>query len=117
MITRYSNSKLKRKRRVRARLMDRTARPRLVVTRTNKHIYAQIIDAAGKTLFTVSDVHVTDKKKTVTKVEKANLVGLEIGKLAKSKKINQVAFDRSYYKYHGRIKALADAARASGLEF
>ena len=90
-------------------------KPRLVVTKTDHHIYAQIIDdATGKVLVATSTL--------MLKLDKANLanakqVGTEIAQKAKAKKISTVAFDRGGNKYHGRVKALADAAREAGLKF
>lgn len=91
-------------------------RPRLAVFKSNKYLYAQLIDdSKGVTLASVSEKSlITDKK---TKMEKASIIGDKICELAKDKKINQVVFDRRGYKYHGRIKALADAARKNGLSF
>lgn len=103
-----------RKIRVRARLRATSERPRLSVFISNKHIWAQIIDdAKGKTLVSVSDGEVGNGKS----VEVAQKVGSLIGKKAKEKKIRKVIFDRGGYKYHGRVKALAEAAREEGLEF
>lgn len=95
-------------------------RPRLTVHRTPRHIYAQIIDdAAGTVLLAASTVSPEVKKslKYTGNVEAATKIGEAIGKAAAAKNIKQVVFDRGSFKYHGRIKALADAARAAGLEF
>ena len=92
---------------------------RLTVFRSAKHIYAQIDDPAGKTLATVSTrskAVVGDTAQTGG-VEAAKLVGSAIAGLAKDKKIEQVVFNRNGYLYHGRVKALADAAREAGLKF
>ena len=96
-------------------------KPRMTVTKSLKHIYAQIIDdEQGKTLAFASTLNkdvaekVTPKTK---KIEKSKLVGAAIAKAAIEKNIKKVAFDRNGYLYHGRIKALADAARENGLEF
>lgn len=95
-------------------------RPRLTVHRTPRHIYAQVIDdVAGKVIVSTSTV-TPDLKKSVKytgNVEAAKAVGEAIGKAAKAAKVKQVVFDRGSFKYHGRIKALADAAREAGLEF
>ena len=108
----------KRKRRhgrVRAKVSGTEARPRLVVFRANQHIYAQIIDDnTGKTLVAASDLEIKSKSK---KLDKSVEVGAAIAEKAKAKNISAVIFDRGGYKYHGRVKALADAARAAGLEF
>jgi large subunit ribosomal protein L18 len=102
---------------MRIRKKDTGLLPRLSVFRSNKEIYAQIInDAEGKTLVAASS-----KEKTFeaagTKVEKAKAVGTMIAERAKDAKIAQVFFDRNGYLYHGRVKALADAAREAGLIF
>jgi large subunit ribosomal protein L18 len=90
-------------------------RPRLSVNISNMHISAQVIDdSTGKTLAYASTV---GKETSGTKSEKAAVVGQEIAAKAKKAKIKRVAFDRGSRKYHGRIKALADAARKEGLEF
>lgn len=106
--------RIKRKLRVRGRVTGTVQRPRLSVHRTNQHIYAQVIDdTLSKTLVSANDF--TVKKGTNT--EKAKLVGTEIAKLAVAKKIDKVVFDRNGFKYHGRIKAVADGAREGGLNF
>lgn len=102
--------------RVRARAQGTADRPRLSVTISNIHVSAQIIDdTAHSTLCGASTVGNKEAKGTMT--EKAVLVGTKIAELAKAKKITKVVFDRGSKQYHGRIKALADAARAGGLEF
>lgn len=104
----------KRKAKIRAKIKGDSKRPRFTVHRTNLHVYAQLIDDInGKVLATASDI----KIKKGTKSEKAKVVGEEIAKLAKTKKINTVVFDRSGFKFHGRIKILADTAREMGLNF
>jgi large subunit ribosomal protein L18 len=106
--------RVRRHNRVRARVTGTEARPRLVVFRANQHIYAQIVDdASGKTLAAASDAEI----KTGKKADKAAQVGAEIAKLAVAKKISEVVFDRGGYQYHGRVKALAEAAREAGLKF
>lgn len=105
-----------RKKRVRAKIGQHKDHPRLNVYRSNRHIYAQIIDDnKGKTLVAASEKEI--KAKVSTKTESAKLVGEMIAKKAKIKKINTIRFDRGAYKYHGRIKALAEAARKGGLKF
>lgn len=105
-----------RKRRVRATVSGTNERPRLSVFISNTHVSAQIIDdTTHATIVAVSTIG--SKQTTGTMTQKAEWVGTEIAKKAKSKKITKVAFDRSGRKYHGRIKALADAARQNGLEF
>jgi len=111
-------SKWQRKRRVRAKVFGTSARPRLSVFRSNKAIYAQIIDdTKNQTLVSFSSRHLPAKVAKVTKTEVAGLVGEELAKRAKRKKIVKVVFDRGSYKYHGRVKALAEGARKGGLEF
>ncbi len=106
--------------RVRAKVKGTASGPRLCVFRSLNHIYAQVIDdSRGHTLVSASTQEpeiesVVDGKK---KTAKSELVGSLIAKRALSKGINQVAFDRGGYKYHGRIKALAEAARQEGLKF
>ncbi|MFI5241060.1 MAG: 50S ribosomal protein L18 [Microgenomates group bacterium] len=105
-----------RKGRVRATVIGTMERPRLNVFRSNSHIYAQLIDdSAGKTLVAFSDFSLKDKK--VKKIEMATLVGEGLAKKALTKKIEKVVFDRGGFRYHGRIKAVADGARKGGLSF
>lgn len=92
--------------------------PRLTVFRSNKEIYAQVVDdIAGKTLVSASSRVKEIAGKKVTKIEQAKLVGKLIAERAVEAGINDVVFDRSGYLYHGRIKSLADAAREGGLKF
>lgn len=105
-----------RKGRVRAVVSGTAERPRLSVFISNTHVSAQIIDdTTHKTL--VSATSVGNKLAKGTMTEKAELIGADIAKKAKAKKIVKVSFDRNGRKYHGRVKALADAARQNGLEF
>lgn len=95
-------------------------RLRLAVFRSNKSIYSQIIDdSQAKTLVAASEKDLDKKtlKNKITKTEKANLVGKILAKKALDKKIKQVFFDRRHYRYHGRVKALAQGAREGGLQF
>jgi large subunit ribosomal protein L18 len=102
--------------RVRTRAVGTADRPRLSVTVSNIHVSAQIIDdSAHKTLASASTVGQKAVKGTMT--EKAIWVGEQIAKSAKSAKVTKVVFDRGSKQYHGRVKALADAARSAGLEF
>jgi len=108
--------RLKRHKRIRGKISGTAERPRLSIFRSNKNIYAQLIDdVAGVTLASAStlDENVSD----ATKVEQAAAVGKAIAEAAKAKNISAVVFDRSGYLYHGRVQALADAARENGLEF
>lgn len=100
--------------RVKARMSGTAAKPRLIVFRSARYIYAQLIDdTTGKTLASAHDM----KAKKGTKVERATAVGKELGEKAVKAKIETCTFDRNGYKYHGRIKALADGAREAGLKF
>jgi large subunit ribosomal protein L18 len=106
----------RRKNRVRSTLNGTAERPRLSVFISNRHITAQVIDdTAQKTLVHISTVG--KKSVTGTLTEQAAWVGGEIAKKAKAAKITKVVFDRNGRLYHGRVKALADAARAGGMEF
>jgi large subunit ribosomal protein L18 len=112
-------TRLRRTKRTRAKIQQLAAH-RLCVHRTPRHIYAQIIDPSGaKTLAAVStlDKTIKSKIKNTGNAEAAKLVGQNIATLSLKLGIEQVAFDRSGYKYHGRVKALADSARESGLKF
>lgn len=102
--------------RVKARIRGTSLRPRLAVARTLQHIYAQLVDdTAGQTLAAASDRDVKSKGKKP--VEIASEVGKVLAERAKAVKIEAVVFDRRDKKYHGRVKALADGARAGGLKF
>lgn len=106
-----------RKRRVRARVVGTTDRPRLSVFRSNSHIYAQIINDDKKvTLVSFSDLLIKKGEK-MNKVAMSEKVGEEIAKLAIAKKIKLVTFDRNGFRFHGRVKAVAEGARKGGLEF
>lgn len=108
--------KLKRKIRTRSKLFGSKVKPRLSVHRSNKHIFAQLIDDEGKvTIFSVSEKNLKEMK--ANKTEKAKALGILLSEKAKSKKITEVVFDRGSYAYHGRIKALAEGAREGGLKF
>jgi len=109
-----SEKRLRRHLRVRNRVTGTAERPRLVVFRSLKHIYAQLVDdTANRTLATVSDLGIEQGKKG----ERASEVGKLIAERAKSAGVTRVVFDRAGYRYHGRIKAVADGARKGGLEF
>ena len=116
--TQRKNSGYKRKIRSRLKVKDNFSRPRLCVFRSAKYIYGQIIDnATGKTLMGVSSKDIESKNEDKGKIDISFRTGEELAKKAKDKKIDQVVFDRSGYKYHGRVKALADGARKGGLKF
>ena len=108
--------RLRRHKRIRAKIYGTAVRPRLCVFRSEKHIYAQLInDQTAKTIVAGSDLEF--KKKRGTKIEKAKEIGRLIAKKAKDLKIERVVFDRGGYKYHGRVKAVAEGAKEEGLIF
>ena len=110
----------KRSRRVRLRIVGLASRPRLSVFRSNSHIYAQIIDdVEGKTLVSASscDPGLKDKIKSSSSIEAATIVGQTIAERAKAIPVELVVFDRGGRLFHGRVKALAEAARQAGLKF
>ena len=108
------DKRIRLKKKIRTKIRGTAERPRLTVFRSNKFIYAQVInDASGKTLAQASDVKTTKG----TKTERAKEVGKMIAANAILKKIKKVVFDRNGFKYTGRIKLVADEARAGGLEF
>jgi large subunit ribosomal protein L18 len=108
----------KRHDRIRLHLAGTGSRPRLAVFRSLNHIYAQVIDdASGRTLAAASTVERELKGSTQTKSEEAALVGRLVAERAKAAGVERVVFDRAGFRYHGRIKSLADAAREAGLEF
>ena len=112
--------RLKRKGRIRKKISGTNERPRLTVFRSAKHIYAQLIDdLQGVTLVAAGTLspEIRDKLGDLKKAEAAREVGKLLADKAKSKGIEQVVFDRNGYKYHGRVKALSDAAREGGLKF
>ena len=116
----YSKNEARQRRKPRiSKKTHGRARPRLVVYRSNLHIYAQIVDdIAGATLAAVSTLTLGKSREDVRCSKAgAELVGKEIARLAKEKNIVQVVFDRNGYLYHGRVKAVADGAREGGLEF
>jgi len=110
----------KRQARVRKKVTGSVERPRLCVFRSSKHIYVQIIeDVTGKTLAAASTTakSAADSVKYSGNVEAAKVIGKKIAEQALAKDIKQVVFDRNGFLYHGRVKALADAAREAGLTF
>ena len=120
MINKVSKNDMRKERhaRIRTNLFGTSEKPRLNVFRSNANISAQIIDdEKGVTLVSVSTLEKELNIKNGGNVEAAKKVGAEIAKRAKKAKINEVVFDRSGYLYHGRVKALAEAARENGLEF
>lgn len=110
--------RLERHKRIRKNLSGTADRPRLNVFRSNANITAQIIDdTKGTTLVSASSLEKELNIKNGGNVEAAKIIGAEIAKRAKKAKIDKVVFDRGGYLYHGRVKALAEAARENGLEF
>jgi len=104
--------------RIRRRLSGTPERPRLAVYRSLTHIYAQVIDdVAGRTLAAASDLDADLRSATGTKRDAATRVGALVAERAKNAGVSQVVFDRGGFLYHGRVKALADAAREGGLSF
>lgn len=111
------DKRIRLKKKIRVKIKGTHLRPRLTVFRSNKFIYAQVInDLTGKTLAQASDIKLTEGNKS-TKTERAKIVGRMIGEACLKEKINKVVFDRNGFKYTGRIKLVADEARASGLVF
>ena len=109
-----SDKRIRLKAKIRSKMEGTVLRPRLSVFRSNKFIYAQLIDdQTGKTLAEASDIKITKG----TKIERAKQVGKMIAEVALGKKIKTIVFDRNGFKYTGRVKLVADEARASGLKF
>lgn len=109
-----TDKRIRLKKKIRAKISGTKERPRLSIFRSNKFIYAQVIDdTTGNTLVQASDVKATKG----TKTERAKEVGKMIAEVALKNKIDKVVFDRNGFKYTGRIKLVADEARAAGLKF
>jgi large subunit ribosomal protein L18 len=107
----------RRKTRIRAKVKGTAVKPRLSVFRSNKHIYAQVIDDVKKqTIIGASEMELKVTEK-VNKSGRAKEIGLLIAKKAAGKKVTAVVFDKGAYKYHGRVKAVAEGAREGGLKF
>jgi large subunit ribosomal protein L18 len=103
--------------RIRKKIIGTSEKPRLVIFRSLNNIYAQLVDdVKGRTICSVSSLS-KDIKGAAKKIEKSKIVGKKIAEKASENKIKKVVFDRNGYLYHGRVKAIADAARESGLEF
>ena len=114
MANKKLEKRIRLKKKIRAKISGTSTHPRLSVFRSNNYIYAQLIDdSKGVTLVSASDMEI----KTGTKTERSVAVGVAIAKDSNAKGIKTCVFDRNGFKYTGRIKALADAARAGGLEF
>lgn len=111
-------ARIRRHLRVRKKVSGTPERPRLAVFRSLSHIYAQVIDdVAGHTLAAASTLDTSLREEKGNKTERAAKVGTLIGERARAAGVRRVVFDRGGFLYHGRVKALADAARAAGLEF
>ncbi len=110
--------RFKRKARIRSNLSGSAERPRMVVFKSNTHLYVQVInDEAGNTIVSASTVEKELKGKFKNNVDGAKQLGKLLAERAKAKNIENVVFDRAGYIYHGKIKAIADAAREAGLKF
>ena len=117
MAVRSAEARVKRHRRVRKRVTGTTERPRLAVFRSNRHIYAQVIDdTTGRTLAAASTAEPELRSGSTATVDAAKAVGQLVGERAKTAGISRVVFDRGGFRYHGRVAALCDGARAAGLE-
>ena len=114
-----NEARMRRKVRIRKKVNGTPERPRLVVFRSNRSIYAQIVDDVnGKTIVSASSLALAEDRASMkNNKEAAANVGKEVARLAKEQKIEQVVFDRNGFIYHGRVKALADGAREGGLKF
>lgn len=108
-------SKVKREKRTRMKIVYVSDRPRLSVHRSNKYVYAQVIDQNGKTILGIGEKDLG--KKESTKVASAKSLGIAVAKKTLDKKIKNIVFDKGRFAYHGRVKAVADGAREGGLEF
>ena len=120
MQTKQKINRIRNHRKIRSKVNGTSGRPRLFVFKSNKYTYAGIVDdTKGTTLFSFSDNRkgLTATQKKENKTSRAFLVGTNIGKQAKEKGIVKVVFDRGGYKYHGRVKAVAEGARKAGLLF
>jgi large subunit ribosomal protein L18 len=107
----------RRKTRTRAKVKGTTARPRLSIFRSNKHVYAQLIDDVKKQTLTGASETELKLAQNSNKSGRAKEIGLLIAKKAATKKVTAVVFDKGAYKYHGRVKAVAEGAREGGLKF
>jgi large subunit ribosomal protein L18 len=117
-----SSNKIQRRARIKKSIRNKVSgtseRPRLAVFRSNKNIYAQLIDdLKGHTLAAASSVTIVSEEQGQGKIDVSNQVGKELAARAQEKGITQVVFDRSGYLYHGRVKSLAEGAREAGLKF
>jgi large subunit ribosomal protein L18 len=117
MATRTVEKRNRIRRRIRAKVMGTSECPRLAVFKSNKQIYAQLIDdQAGLTLASASSINIKEAQ-GIKKVDQAKVVGAKVAENAKAAGIERVVFDRGGYLYHGRVKSLAESARENGLQF
>ncbi|MFO8009749.1 MAG: 50S ribosomal protein L18 [Dehalococcoidia bacterium] len=117
-IAQKRNRRKARHERVRSRVSGTETKPRLCVFRSLKHIYAQLIDdVSRRTIISVSSLNPEVKGRKISKSEEAKLIGEVLGKKALDQGISELVFDRGGYKYHGRVKALAEGCREKGLKF
>ncbi len=113
-----TTSRLRRHRRVRAKISGTTDVPRVSVFRSNRHTFIQIIDdTTGKTIVSTSDILTQKKIMPGNKIARADNLGQAVAEKAQKLGITKIVFDRGGYKYHGRVKAIADAMRKAGLQF
>jgi len=110
------NNRLKRHKRIRRKISGTTSLPRVAVFRSNKHLQVQLIDDT-KNITLVGLSTASMKSEKGTKLEKAKKLGAEFGKLISGKKVETIVYDRGGYKYHGRVKAVAEGIRESGIKF
>lgn len=109
------SKQFRRQQKIRSKISGTSLKPRLCIFRSNRHIFAQLIDdIKGETIASASD---QNSKSKITKLESATNIGKMIAENAIAKKIENVVFDRRGYRYHGRVKALAESARENGLKF
>ena len=117
MVATKSDHRVRRHRRVRKKVLGTATRPRLAVFRSNKHIYVQVIDdLSGRTIASASTMEADRRGGATATVEAAKQVGQAVAERVKAAGISAVVFDRGGFKYHGRVAAVADGARAGGLE-
>ncbi len=112
-----SSARDRRQKRVRRKITGTAQRPRLTVYRSNKYIYAQVIDDVGGRTLAAASSQEPDLRGSSLNVDVATRVGELVGQRAREAGVSEIVFDRAGYKFHGRVKALADAARDAGLEF
>ncbi len=112
-----ATARKRRHNRVRKKIVGTADRPRLAVHRSNKHLTAQVIDDYAAVTLASASTHEADLRGSGTSIDTAKKIGQLVGERAKAAGIEKVVFDRGGYRYHGRVAALAEAARESGLEF